>query len=49
MSIAKKTPRKPAEELRSRQWFGRMDRDGFVYRSWVKNRGVPTTSSTAAR
>ena len=24
-----------------RQWFGRMDRDGFVYRSWVKGKGVP--------
>jgi dihydroxy-acid dehydratase len=33
--------RKKPEDLRSRQWFGRMDRDGFVYRSWVKNRGVP--------
>jgi dihydroxy-acid dehydratase len=22
--------------LRSRQWFGRQDRDGFAYRSWVK-------------
>ena len=29
------------KELRSRQWFGRMDRDGFAYRSWVKGRGVP--------
>ncbi|MEO7055263.1 MAG: IlvD/Edd family dehydratase, partial [Caldimonas sp.] len=24
-----------------RQWFGRMDRDGFAYRSWVKGKGVP--------
>jgi len=29
------------KELRSRQWFGRQDRDGFAYRSWVKGRGVP--------
>jgi L-arabonate dehydrase len=28
-------------KLRSTEWFGRTDRDGFVYRSWVKNRGVP--------
>ncbi|TFZ06238.1 dihydroxy-acid dehydratase [Ramlibacter henchirensis] len=34
-------PRKKPEELRSQQWFGRMDRDGFAYRSWVKGRGVP--------
>jgi len=30
--------RKP---LRSQQWFGRQDRDGFAYRSWVKGKGVP--------
>jgi len=28
-------------ELRSQQWFGRQDRDGFAYRSWVKGKGVP--------
>ena len=33
--------RKKTEELRSQQWFGRQDRDGFVYRSWVKGKGVP--------
>jgi L-arabonate dehydrase len=33
--------RKKPEDLRSRQWFGRQDRDGFNYRSWVKGRGVP--------
>ena len=33
----KKSPKK----LRSQHWFGRQDRDGFVYRTWVKNRGVP--------
>src|SRR5437899_103752 len=26
---------------RSQAWFGRADRDGFIYRSWVKNRGIP--------
>ena len=36
------TPKKkPARELRSQQWFGRQDRDGFAYRSWVKGKGVP--------
>jgi len=36
------TPKKkPASELRSQQWFGRLDRDGFAYRSWVKGKGVP--------
>ncbi len=34
-------PRKRREDLRSRQWFGRMDRDGFVYRSWLKGKGLP--------
>ncbi len=36
------TSRKKAETtLRSQQWFGRTDRDGFGYRSWVKGKGVP--------
>jgi L-arabonate dehydrase len=34
-------PRKKPEELRSQQWFGRQDRDGFAYRSWIKGKGVP--------
>ena len=34
------TPKKPPT-LRSQQWFGRQDRDGFAYRSWVKGKGVP--------
>ena len=33
--------RKAPSELRSQQWFGRQDRDGFAYRSWVKGKGVP--------
>ena len=37
----KMTPKKKPEELRSQQWFGRQDRDGFAYRSWVKGKGVP--------
>ena len=28
-------PKKKPSELRSQQWFGRQDRDGFAYRSWV--------------
>ena len=35
------TKKKAPHELRSQQWFGRQDRDGFVYRSWVKGKGVP--------
>ena len=34
-------PRKKPHELRSQQWFGRQDRDGFAYRSWVKGKGIP--------
>jgi dihydroxy-acid dehydratase len=26
---------------RSQQWFGRGGKMGFIYRSWVKNRGIP--------
>ncbi len=32
---SRKTP------LRSQQWFGRQDRDGFAYRSWLKGKGIP--------
>ncbi|HUK06083.1 MAG TPA: IlvD/Edd family dehydratase [Burkholderiales bacterium] len=28
-------------QLRSVRWFGRDDIYGFIYRSWVKNRGIP--------
>ena len=34
-------PRRKPSEMRSQQWFGRQDRDGFAYRSWVKGKGVP--------
>ena len=37
----RQTPKKKPSELRSQQWFGRQDRDGFAYRSWVKGKGVP--------
>ena len=26
---------------RSQAWFGRSDREGFLYRSWIKNQGYP--------
>jgi L-arabonate dehydrase len=29
------------KKLRSQEWFGRQDRDGFIYRSWMKNQGYP--------
>jgi L-arabonate dehydrase len=29
------------KKLRSQEWFGRKDRDGFMYRSWMKNQGWP--------
>jgi dihydroxy-acid dehydratase len=28
-------------KLRSREWFGRRDKMGFIYRSWIKNQGHP--------
>ncbi|MDB5838812.1 MAG: dihydroxy-acid dehydratase [Herminiimonas sp.] len=31
----------PHRVRRSQAWFGRQDRDGFIYRSWLKNRGIP--------
>ncbi len=34
-------PKKTPEQLRSQQWFGRQDRDGFAYRSWLKGKGIP--------
>jgi L-arabonate dehydrase len=40
MTLQKPSKKKP-EDLRSQQWFGRQDRDGFAYRSWVKGKGVP--------
>lgn len=28
-------------KLRSRNWFGRGGKDGFIYRAWMKNQGIP--------
>lgn len=29
------------KRLRSQAWFGGLDRDGFIHRSWMKNSGLP--------
>ena len=29
------------KELRSRGWFGKTGKDGFIYRAWMKNQGYP--------
>ena len=36
MSDVKKNTR-----LRSAEWFGTQDKNGFMYRSWMKNQGIP--------
>jgi L-arabonate dehydrase len=33
---------KVEKKLRSQDWFGRKDKDGIIYRSWMKNQGMPT-------
>ncbi len=41
---AKKKPARPSTPVtrrRSQEWFGREGKMGFIYRSWVKNRGLP--------
>jgi L-arabonate dehydrase len=30
------------KKLRSAQWFGKTGKDGFLYRSWIKNQGWPS-------
>ncbi|MDR9366619.1 MAG: IlvD/Edd family dehydratase [Balneolaceae bacterium] len=30
------------KDLRSRDWFGKTGKDGFIYRSWMKNQGFPS-------
>jgi len=29
------------KKLRSSNWFGRKGKDGFIYRAWMKNQGIP--------
>jgi dihydroxy-acid dehydratase/L-arabonate dehydrase len=31
----------PPRKLRSQAWFGTADKNGFMYRSWMKNQGIP--------
>ena len=31
----------PKKKLRSAEWFGSNDKNGFMYRSWMKNQGIP--------
>jgi len=28
-------------KLRSQEWFGKTGKDGFIYRAWMKNQGIP--------
>ena len=30
-----------SKERRNRAWYGKLDRDGFIHRSWMKNQGFP--------
>lgn len=29
------------KEQRNRAWYGKLDKDGFIHRSWMKNQGFP--------
>lgn len=29
------------DKLRSQDWFGKTGKDGFIYRAWMKNQGIP--------
>jgi len=31
-----------SKTMRSQGWFGKKDKDGIIYRSWMKNQGMPT-------
>jgi dihydroxy-acid dehydratase len=41
MSDSNNKDKKP---LRSQQWYGKLDKDGFIHRSWMKNQGLPDHS-----
>jgi L-arabonate dehydrase len=30
-----------SKKLRSQGWFGKTGKDGFIYRAWMKNQGIP--------
>lgn len=34
-------PKEENKDLRSQDWFGKEGKDGFIYRSWIKNQGYP--------
>lgn len=34
-------PNQENNNLRSQDWFGKEGKDGFIYRSWIKNQGYP--------
>lgn len=34
-------PKQENKDLRSQDWFGKDGKDGFIYRSWIKNQGYP--------
>ena len=29
------------KKRRSSHWYGKLDKDGFIHRSWMKNQGLP--------
>src|SRR5882757_1754919 len=35
-------PKGTMQDLRSQQWFGKKGKDGFIYRAWMKNQGIPS-------
>ncbi|KZN12727.1 IlvD/Edd family dehydratase [Marinomonas sp. TW1] len=35
---------KSKKPLRSQEWYGKLDKDGFIHRSWMKNQGLPDHS-----
>jgi L-arabonate dehydrase len=44
MSLSQRTEQAmttPKRKLRSAAWFGTADKNGFMYRSWMKNQGIP--------
>jgi len=36
-----KQENKQEQALRSQGWFGKTGKDGFIYRAWMKNQGIP--------
>ncbi len=34
-------PEQEKKQLRSQEWFGKTDKMGFIYRSWMRNQGLP--------